>query len=67
MARIELKRWPDSEPDGAGYLSLSLFAYDAGGSELYLGNMTRVEWVLPEALEQRSGCHGDILPSCDPG
>ena len=67
VARIELKRWPGSDPDSAGYQSISLFAYDDKGAELYLGNSTRVEWTVPDTLEQRSGCHGDILPRCDPG
>ncbi|HUS67632.1 MAG TPA: hypothetical protein VMZ28_24015 [Kofleriaceae bacterium] len=67
VARVELRRWPALEADHAGFVSLSLFAYDQDGRELYLGNFVDVAWQIPATLEQRSGCHGDILPSCDPG
>ena len=66
VARIAIQRSASGQ-DQAGYVAIELVAYDQSGRELYLGDHTEVVWEVPATLEQRGGCHGDIMPVCDPG
>jgi hypothetical protein len=69
VARLGLSRrggGASSGLDPDGYVSLLVTAYDRNGMALMLGDSTPIDWEIPAALERRPGCHGDILPACDP-
>lgn len=55
-----------AERSSADYVQLTLDAFDAQGRELWLGDHPEIDWQVPGGLESRSGCHGDIIPACDP-
>lgn len=64
VARIQLVHRTSTAD--RGYDVITLEAFDDGGAQLSLGDHPNVDWDVPDTLERRSGCHGHIIPSCDP-